>query len=451
MDKIMHESSSGFKIIEEFYMQNNLRQTISDFEFSLRQKNLSEINAQLREKQFDPDVLMAALELKDIVGQINTIIHAWGILVSLPYILSQDEQVEYVSLGAGNTGKKFDLKTSRRVAEFKFISWKGGSESIRQNGLFKDFYNLVENGGNLEKYLYVTGTEHPIRFFKGSRDLKSVLSKDRLLSDSFFKKYGNKYTNVNEFYNEFKDSIKIVDLQTVVPEFSKDLAGRKKLTIEKNVEIKVNIQNLRDYFSRFKTDSGYKPTKRQKFNKWVKEFDQILEQIGKIETIVSPKLKVDLGYPFTDGNLVLNALFQPSAKKIFSEIKKEFNSLSSFIVSYDDLELLESCSDRANTLAWIGDASIKYAISSKIWKLDISTEDLNDTRKMYENNENFSLLCDRWQLFQSRINLDPEDEKPTSAYKIKGTLVEAIFGVIYIEKGLKGVEEALYLIDKSLK
>jgi hypothetical protein len=216
----VNDLSNGFNIIEEFSNQNDLRKTISGFENSLRQKNLLEINEQLRHTQFDSDVLMAALEIKEIVGQINTIIHAWGILVSLPNILYPEEQVEYVSLGAGNTGKKFDLKTTRRVAEFKFISWKGGSESIRQNGLFKDFHNLVENGGNLEKYLYVTGTEHPIRFFKGTRNLKSVLSKDRHLSDLFFENYGDKYTTVNEYYHEFQNSIKIVDLRTIVPEFS---------------------------------------------------------------------------------------------------------------------------------------------------------------------------------------------------------------------------------------
>jgi hypothetical protein len=221
VNKIMSDLSNAFKIIENFSNNSNLRREISGFEYSLRQKNLAEINEQLGEKHFDPGVLIAALEMKDIVGQINTIIHAWGILVSLPHILYPEEQVEYVSLGAGNTGKKFDLKTTRRVAEFKFISWKGGSESIRQNGLFKDFYNLVENGGNLEKYLYVTGTEYPIRFFKGSRDLKSVLSRDRHLSDSFFEKHGNKYTTVNEYYQAFQNSIKIVDLQTIVPEFSK--------------------------------------------------------------------------------------------------------------------------------------------------------------------------------------------------------------------------------------
>jgi len=209
------------KTIENFSIQNNLRNKISVFENSLQQKNLIEVGEQLRVNQFDPSVLEAALQIKDIVGQINTIIHAWGILVSLPYILLPEEKVEFVSLGAGNTGKQFDLKTTMRVAEFKFITWKGGPESIRQNSLFKDFHNLVENGGNLEKYLYVTGIEHPNRFFNSTRDLKSVLSKDRYLSDLFFEKYQNRYTKVNQYYRDFKNSVKIVDLKNIVPEFSK--------------------------------------------------------------------------------------------------------------------------------------------------------------------------------------------------------------------------------------
>lgn len=43
----------------------------------------------------------------------------------LPHILEPDERVESVSLGAGNTGRDFDLETNVRVAEFKFIHWRG--------------------------------------------------------------------------------------------------------------------------------------------------------------------------------------------------------------------------------------------------------------------------------------------------------------------------------------
>ncbi len=52
----------------------------------------------------------------------------------LPKILKPGEIVEYVSLGAGNTGRQFDLETNRRVAELKFIRWRG-ADSIREGAL----------------------------------------------------------------------------------------------------------------------------------------------------------------------------------------------------------------------------------------------------------------------------------------------------------------------------
>jgi len=51
----------------------------------------------------------------------------------------------------------------------------------------------------------------------------------------------------------------------------------------------------------------------------VKQLDIILGQIKKIDAIVLPKIKSDVGYSFTNRDLVLTALVQPSVKKIFSE------------------------------------------------------------------------------------------------------------------------------------
>jgi len=42
----------------------------------------------------------------------------------------------------------------------------------------------------------------------------------------------NTYTTLNEFYYEFHDTVKIKDLQTIVPEFSKDMAKRREMRIE---------------------------------------------------------------------------------------------------------------------------------------------------------------------------------------------------------------------------
>jgi hypothetical protein len=96
-----------------------------------------------------------------------------------------------VSLGAGNTGKEFDLETNYRIAEFKFIHWRGGPESIRQNQLFKDFYLLSESRSEKRKYLYVIGREHPYDFLSGGRALSSVLSCNVKLLKQFEAKYGD--------------------------------------------------------------------------------------------------------------------------------------------------------------------------------------------------------------------------------------------------------------------
>jgi hypothetical protein len=123
------------------------------------------------------EVLAAAGVLKRLAGQIHVSIHAAGILLCLPHILEPGERVDYVSLGAGNTGRDFDLETNFRVAEFKFIHWRGGAEAIRQNQLFKDFYLLCESVSAKRKYLYVMGTNHPLKFLNGERGLAtSVLS-----------------------------------------------------------------------------------------------------------------------------------------------------------------------------------------------------------------------------------------------------------------------------------
>lgn len=130
-------------------------------------------------------VLDAALVLKQAAGQINVIIHAVGILTALPRILENGERVESLSLGAGNTGREFDLETDRRIAEFKFIQWRGGPESIRQNGLFKDFFYLAEADASKERYLYVLGLEYPLRFLNGRRALSSILTKDHRFRTDF--------------------------------------------------------------------------------------------------------------------------------------------------------------------------------------------------------------------------------------------------------------------------
>ena len=181
-----------------------------------------EVQEYLEKVGISSNVLTAALNLKRIAGQLNVIIHALGILVTLPCILEADEVIESLSLGAGNTGKAHDLVTDRRIAEFKFIHWRGGAESIRQNNVFKAFLYLLWDTGTRKRQLFLTGTEEAINFLQGGRALSSVLSKDHATRIRFETRYGNQYQTVGQFYKEHHTKVEIIDLRKLVPAFEAD-------------------------------------------------------------------------------------------------------------------------------------------------------------------------------------------------------------------------------------
>ena len=136
----------------------------------------------------------------------------------IPKIIEANEQIESVSLGAGNTGRPFDLETDRRVAEFKFIHWRGGAESIRQNNLFKDYFLLAEHETAKRKELYVLGTRYPIKFLSSGRSLKSILSKNSKVADEYFAIYGDRFKTVGDYFGFRCDAVAIGDAALLIPE-----------------------------------------------------------------------------------------------------------------------------------------------------------------------------------------------------------------------------------------
>jgi hypothetical protein len=203
-------------VIQEF-QKGSLSDTIADLEIGLRASGLAECKSRLGSQKINSELLTAALLLKREAGQINVLIHSVGILVILPCILEEDEKIEYVSLGAGNTGRTFDLETNTRIAEFKFVNWRGGAEAIRQNSLFKDFYMLAECDTDKQRFLYLIGTRHPMRFLNSSRALESVMSRNIRLWNDFRERYGKQFSKVYEYYEYRKDLVRIVDVSKIVP------------------------------------------------------------------------------------------------------------------------------------------------------------------------------------------------------------------------------------------
>jgi hypothetical protein len=198
----------------EAFAGKDLGQTISSLEGQMRSACRSRCKELLTELALSNDLLTAALLFKRAAGQIHVMIHAIGMLLLLPELLDEDERVEHVSLGAGTGGSSFDLETSRRVGEFKFIQWRG-RDAVRQNALFKDFFCLAEHDTKKSKFLYVTGEEKPRKFFRERRSIDSVCQSPKLRS-AFDSKYGGRFSIVADYYKFRENDVHLFDVEPIL-------------------------------------------------------------------------------------------------------------------------------------------------------------------------------------------------------------------------------------------
>lgn len=136
----------AIQAIQQF-QGHSLTKSLSKIEAGVVDLGNQQMQAFCEERQIDASFMVSAAAIKNVAGQINVIIHAAGILCSLPGILEPGEVVQSVSLGAGNTGRKFDLETNFRVAEYKFIDWRGGSETAKVFGVPFELIPFKVEGG----------------------------------------------------------------------------------------------------------------------------------------------------------------------------------------------------------------------------------------------------------------------------------------------------------------
>lgn len=167
----------------------------------------------------DAELLAGAVSVKALSAQIDVVLHAVGIVEALPHILEPGEQVRGLSLGAGNTNRAFDLETDRQVAEFKFIGWRGGAESVRQDVLLIDIFHLDRADTDRRKVLYLTGSAIPMRFLSSSRrKTRACLARRPGVPEQFDALYGpDVYPYVADYWAAVRDRIEVVDLLELMP------------------------------------------------------------------------------------------------------------------------------------------------------------------------------------------------------------------------------------------
>jgi hypothetical protein len=115
---------TSLETLIKYYSNDKLSNIILDLQKQVINKDIVSVKSIVSKEYLSESTLGAALEVKEVMGQINVVVHTLGILNALPYILKDGEVIESVSLGADNASSEFDLITNMRIAEFKFITWR---------------------------------------------------------------------------------------------------------------------------------------------------------------------------------------------------------------------------------------------------------------------------------------------------------------------------------------
>lgn len=189
----------------------------------------------------------------------------------------------------------------------------------------------------------------------------------------------------------------------------------------------------------------------EKFTRWIEKIEEILTRIHTIKSELQPQLEENLRYKLGNSEMLILALFQPSTKNLFTEIEIHFRKKTGLSLTSDELNELAALSEVAKTLAWIGDAALNLAVLFEIWEPQIAKVSiLTDERKKFVENSNLARLCDKWNLYEHRIHFDPPID-PTIVTRIsidhvKGTIIEAIYGIIFLLGGLSQVGGTLKLL-----
>ena len=215
-------------------------------------------------------------------------------------------------------------------------------------------------------------------------------------------------------------------------------------------------KQLKDYIEQEKHEKENLPAHQKErtapLSGYLNELNHMLEQMEKIEKIIIPKLEKLFHLEFQTPEMVMLALTRPSVRNIFENLNIHFKGDPNRPLSQVELTELASSGDAAVVLALIGDAALDLAIVQTLWDSSLSkTGELTEKRQKLASNENLAIYCDEWGLYSSRLNrlqtIPDEKTKKETVEHVKGTLVESIFGVVYLEFNLKELLRIVPLIQ----
>lgn len=176
-----------------------------------------------------------------------------------------------------------------------------------------------------------------------------------------------------------------------------------------------------------------------KIDRWKTQISEITDRVHYIRNKITPELEKILGLKIRNKEFLVVAMFQPSTKNLFLEIEAEFEG-NEDPIAIEGFEELVSLSEAAKVIALLGDAAISMAVLYHLWQPNvIDVGRLTQDKSNIVSNESLANLCDKWGLYENRIHFDLGVQSKSEIEHDKGTLIEAIYGIIQMERGFEMV------------
>ena len=186
-----------------------------------------------------------------------------------------------------------------------------------------------------------------------------------------------------------------------------------------------------------------------KLERWQQDIKYIQECLERIEKKLVPKLEKILKIEFQNKELFQVAMFQPSTKNLFLELKTQYRGSADDPLGVEGFAEMINLSEMAKVIALVGDAVISSAVLQHLWEPHLGDAGkITQKKAKIVSNNHMAKLCDKWKLYDYRIHFDPETPSKSEMDHDKGTLLEAIYGIIYIEHEYKMIhKQVTHLIN----
>jgi hypothetical protein len=190
--------------------------------------------------------------------------------------------------------------------------------------------------------------------------------------------------------------------------------------------------------------------KEGRTQKSTEDVSNIEKRFERIKELYIPRIKTATGYEFLNPNLFLFVFLHKEIARVFNEAQNNPVKRGGIpLLSPQDLREMSGVSEDRKTLAYIGNAALETGVMASIWssqetqKIPLNEFLHNERNKLVES-QPLSRFWDVLKLNDSpgAAGLPPENNAT------KGSSMETVFGIIFLEGGLEAVESALQNLKK---